>query len=479
MQLHINEGTLTGAKLFHYGTDILLGNVDDNVLDGLTLHTVNLLVKHTGVGAAELIALTAHILDKDGEVHFASTGNAEGVGGVTVLYTKGDIAKKLLVKAGTKVTGGNKLTLLTCEGGIVNREGHFHGGLTNLDELKGLNLCGGADGVTDRDILTTGEADDVADLCLGNGDTLQSVKLIDRYNLRGAGFAAVVIVADGYALSLLKHTALDTADTDSTNKLVVVDGGNEELKRLVLVTVGCGHIFKNGVKKGGKILTGGMGVKGSGTRSTGAEEHRGIKLLVSGVKLQKKLKHLVTNLVKTGIGTVDFVYDNDNPVIKLQCLFKHESGLGHGALCRIDKEDNSVYHFKDTLYLATEIGVTGGVDNVDFNILVVNSGILRKDGDTTLTLKVAGVHNSVGCFLIFTVDTALTKHLVNKGCLAVVNVCDDRNISQIRSFHVIALSFFFFQTYIVAQYTKKCKHFLLDDINKFLNRENSTFIQII
>ena len=183
MKLHINKGTLSRSELFHNRADILLGHVDDNVLDRLALYAVDLLVKHTGIGATKLVALAAHIFDKNGKVHFSSTRYAEGVGGITILDTEGYVTKKLLVKAGTKVTRGNEFTLLSRERRIVYGKGHFHCGLANLDKLEGLYLCGGADGVTDRDILASREADDVANLCLGNGNTLESIELIDGYDL--------------------------------------------------------------------------------------------------------------------------------------------------------------------------------------------------------------------------------------------------------------------------------------------------------
>ena len=104
VELHIDESTLSRAKLFHYGADVLLGNVNDNVLDRLTSDTVDLLVEDSGVRAAELVSLTAHILDKDRKMHLSSARNAEGVGGVTVLNAERNVLKKLSIESGAKVT---------------------------------------------------------------------------------------------------------------------------------------------------------------------------------------------------------------------------------------------------------------------------------------------------------------------------------------------------------------------------------------
>ena len=75
--------------------------------------------------------------------------------------------------------------------------------------------------------------------------------------------------------------------------------------------------------------------------------------------------------------------------------------------------------------------MTGGVDDVDLNILVVDGGVFCKNGDAAFLFKVARVHDTLLCGLVFTVDAALAEHLVHKRGLAVVNVGDDRDVSQI------------------------------------------------
>ena len=429
VKLHIVKSSLSCAKLFHNCANVLLGYVNDHLLDRLAALAIDLLIKHSGVGAAKLVALTAHILYKYGKVHFSSSRNAEGVGGITVGNSERNVLKKLAVKARSQVTGGNELTLLTCEGRIVYREGHLHRGLAYLDELKGLYLCGRADGIAYRNVLTAREADNVANLCLGYGNALKSVKLIERNYLCGAGFSVAVEVGYSNALSLLDNTALDTSDTYSSDELVIVDRGNEKLKRVLLVTVGSRHIFQNSVKKRSQVCTGSVRIEGCGTCSARAEEHRRIELLVGRIKLKKKLKHLVAYLVKTGIGTVYLINNDDDSVIHGKSLFKHEASLGHRSLSRVNEKNNAVNHLEDTLNLTAEVCVTGGVDNVDLYVLVVDSRIFCKYGNTSLTLEVVRVHNSVFHLLIFTVDTALTKHLVNESGLSVVNVSNDRNVS--------------------------------------------------
>ena len=55
---------------------------------------------------------------------------------------------------------------------------------------------------------------------------------------------------------------------------------------------------------------------------------------------------------------------------QLDCLLKHEACLGHGTFGSIDKKKHAVDHFENTLDLAAEIGVTGGIDYIDLDALI-------------------------------------------------------------------------------------------------------------
>ena len=67
---------------------------------------------------------------------------------------------------------------------------------------------------------------------------------------------------------------------------------------------------------------------------------------------------------------------NDHVQIQFQRFFRTKFGLRHSTLERIYHQDNTVYHLQDTFYLAAEVRMAWGVDDVDFGIFVINSCIL-------------------------------------------------------------------------------------------------------
>ena len=106
-----------------------------------------------------------------------------------------------------------------------------------------------------------------------------------------------------------------------------------------------------------------------------------------------------------------------------------EAGLGHGALGGVHQEDDAVDHFQDALHLPAEVGVAGGVHDVDLHIPVLDGGVLGQDGDAPLPLQVAGVHHPVLDLLVGPKGAALFEHLVHQRRLSVVHVGDDGDVA--------------------------------------------------
>ena len=122
-------------------------------------------------------------------------------------------------------------------------------------------------------------------------------------------------------------------------------------------------------------------------------------------------------------------------MVELQRALQNEASLGHRALGRVDQKQYAVDHLQNTLDLAAEVRVSGGIDDVDLDVLVDNGGVLGKNGNAALTLQRIGVHHALGGCLIFAISTALREQSVNQGRLAVVNVGDDGDVAQILSNH--------------------------------------------
>ena len=124
----------------------------------------------------------------------------------------------------------------------------------------------------------------------------------------------------------------------------------------------------------------------------------------------------------------------------LQSLAQHVFGLGHGAFIGINQKQYAVNHVQHAFYLATEVSMARGIQNVDFYAIMHNSSIFGQNSDTTFTLQIVGVHNALFHMLVRTENAALLQHRIDQGGLAMVNVGNNGYITNIVSNHGPILS---------------------------------------
>ena len=238
-----------------------------------------------------------------------------------------------------------------------------------------------------------------------------------------------MIVCNYNIVILLQHAAVDAADADTTDIIVVVNGGDQHLQRRRFISLRGGDVFQDGVEKRSEIRARFIRRIGGGAGAPGAPQHGAVELLIGCVQLQQQLQNLISNLVKACVGLIDFVYDDDHGVVQLQRSLQNKARLRHGALGCIHQQNNAVDHFQNALYLAAEIGMARGVNDIDFGSLIVHGGVFGKDGDASFPLQSVAVHHALFGCLIFPVNAALLQHFVNQRCFAVVDMGDDRNVS--------------------------------------------------
>ena len=248
--MHGLKLALSCAHLFHYGACAVLGNVDYKALHRLAEDAVDLLHQYLRSGNAQLIALTAHIFDKDRKVHLTSAAYSESVCALGLGDTEGNVTEDFLEQSFTELTGGNELALSSCKGAVVYGEGHLNGRLGNFYERQGLVVICCAECIADGDVLDTGYPYDIAHLCLVNICLAQTLDLAYGNDLAVIRLLCFVVIADDNGLIYLDNASFNTADTCSAHIIVIVDRGDEHLHGAVLVALGCGDIVEDSIEKG-------------------------------------------------------------------------------------------------------------------------------------------------------------------------------------------------------------------------------------
>ena len=132
-----------------------------------------------------------------------------------------------------------------------------------------------------------------------------------------------------------------------------------------------------------------------------------------------------------GVGAVHLVDHHDRVQAAGQRLADHELGLRQHALGGVHQHDGAVHHVQDALDLAAEIGVAGGVDDVDAGAAPEHGGALGQDGDAALALQGVAVHRPLGDHLMVAERAGLAQQLVDQRGLAVVDMGDDRDVADL------------------------------------------------
>ena len=158
---------------------------------------------------------------------------------------------------------------------------------------------------------------------------------------------------------------------------------------------------------------------------------REIQLILIGVEGGEKVEDLVKRAVGLGVGLVDLVEHHDGPQPQRQGLGGDEFRLRHRPFGGIHQQHHTIDHRQDTLDLATEIGVAGGVDDVDPRAFPLHRCGLGKNRDAALAFQIIAVHGAFGHGLVVPESTGLLEKIVHERCLAVVDMRDNRNIAEV------------------------------------------------
>ena len=160
-------------------------------------------------------------------------------------------------------------------------------------------------------------------------------------------------------------------------------------------------------------------------------DDRELDLALGGAEVDEQLVDLVDDLGDARVRAVDLVDHEDHRELVLERLAQHEARLRQRALGRVDQQQHAVDHLQPALHLAAEVGVAGRVDDVELDAVVTDRGVLREDRDALLALEIHRVHHAVVDVLVLAERAGLPEHGVHQRGLAVIDVGDDRDVSEV------------------------------------------------
>jgi hypothetical protein len=124
------------------------------------------------------------------------------------------------------------------------------------------------------------------------------------------------------------------------------------------------------------VFLGGGIERGGASLGVGVDDRK-LEVVHFGLEVQEQLLDLGDHLSHPCVGAVDLVDDHDGGQVELQRLAQHEAGLRQWTLGGIDEQEDAVHHRQRTLHLAAEVGVAGGVDDVELDLARLAAAVLR------------------------------------------------------------------------------------------------------
>ena len=434
---HLQKLALAAGNQFDNRTRKFIGTIDIQILKGLANFPVDLLGDDRRTGNLKFIALAAHIFNENGKMQFSSSRNLQGIGGIGILHAQRDVGLQFPIQPLPNMTGGDVGALLACKGRGGNGEKHGKNGILDLHKIKPIGMIGIANGIPDLDIGNAGQTNDIARLRKGGGGLFQLIKGVNPNDL---AFANASVPTDHGNRALFPNgSAEDLSHGHSARIVIEIDIGYHHLKGTLRIHVGMGDVLDDDVKKAGQITGFYVKIRCGPAVSSGGVNHGQIQLLLGSPQIDEKVIHFIGHLGGTGHGTVDLIHHDHRCQAQGQRFFQNGTGLGHTALIGIHQKDDTVHHGKASLHLPAEIGVAGGIHNIDLDPLVYQGGVFGQNGNASFFFQIVGIHNALFHLLIFTEGTRLLEHSIHQGGFSVVNVSNNGDVSDILIFHIQSL----------------------------------------
>ena len=160
-------------------------------------------------------------------------------------------------------------------------------------------------------------------------------------------------------------------------------------------------------------------------------EDREIELFVGGVERGEQVEDFVEDLCGPGIRAIDLVDDDDGFEAHLQRFGDNELGLRQRAFGGVDQHQRTVDHIQNPFDLAAEIGMAGGIHDIDARVLPHHRGRLGQDRDAAFALEIIGIHRALDHALVLAERARLLQQPIDQRRLAVVDMRDNGDVSKI------------------------------------------------
>ena len=153
-------------------------------------------------------------------------------------------------------------------------------------------------------------------------------------------------------------------------------------------------------------------------------------MIVVLCQIEEELLYFSEDFIGTSVLPINFVDHKDHRQIPSERFAQHVASLWKRTLRRVNQQDHPVDKSQSALNLATEVGVTRCIHEIDAGALVVDLSCLGQDGDPAFPLLIVAVHHSIDDGLVRGEGTRVSQQRVDERRLSVIDVRNERDVTD-------------------------------------------------
>ena len=221
MRCHVLKFALSHAHFVHDCAHAIFWNIQIKPVNWFTLHAIDDFYQNFWLTDLKFIAISSHVFNQNGKVHFATTANFKFFCSVAIFNLKRKVFDRFFIKSVSQVSGRHKLSFSASKRAVVDHESHFHTRFCNFDKFNWLNSVFVTNCVADCHIFKPSNADNFAKGSLFNRHSLQAFIDIQADNLRFNLFRFVVKVANHHILTDFDFALVNLSNGEFSDIIVV------------------------------------------------------------------------------------------------------------------------------------------------------------------------------------------------------------------------------------------------------------------
>ena len=431
--VHDGHGAANVAKDLNDLAGILWVALNNGLFNRLKCVTLGVLLEQNArTTNLEFKALTTHALHKNGEVQNTTARNLNTGLIRKLLNAHGDVILALCHQALFELTATNNVSLATNKWRGRRLKNNRKGWWINLNWIQLNRVLWISVDVTNISVINANDCRNITCVNLAALLTSQVVKGEQLLDLtHGAG---TVVFDNKNLIASMNSSGIHATNTNAAQVVGVIDGDALHSKRSFNINIWSWQAINNHIEKWEHIVVVIIWIKASVTINARSKDdvlHGELKLLISCAEVHHQVKRIVNNSLWASAITVNLVDNHHDRKACVDSVAQDKASLWHRALSCVNQQKRTVSHLQNALYLAAEVSMARGINNVDLDALVLNRDILCQNSNSALTLLIVGVQDSLLNLLVLAECIGCLKHLVNHGGFTVVNVGDDSNISDV------------------------------------------------